>query len=193
MAKVYIAEYAGLGLVQADGAVAITPAQPTATQVLDTAAATGNINVLGAITAGSLYVNGVYNNVPLTGGSGSGATANITVSGGGVTAVQLVNRGTGYTAANSLSASNAFLGGAGSGFAVTVTSIFQQAAFQSSSRLVEIHTDGIMSLAWGTDPIAAATDMRYAANERKLFALPAVIPGTLANPTPIKVSAITNT
>lgn len=76
------------------------------------------------ITAGgSSYVNGSYSAVALTGGSGSGATANITVAGGAVTAVTIVNKGTGYKDGDDLSASNANLGGAGSGFVLTVTAI----------------------------------------------------------------------
>ena len=81
------------------------------------------ISTLNTLVGGSLYVNGTYTNVPLTGGSGTGATANITVSGGAVTAVTIVNRGTGYTVGNTLSASNTNLGGAGSGFTINVASI----------------------------------------------------------------------
>lgn len=87
-------------------------------------ALTGVINVLGAITAGSGYTTpGTYTDVPLTGGTGTTATADITVAGGAVTAVVIRSRGKNYTAADSLSASNANLGGAGSGFAVAVTSV----------------------------------------------------------------------
>ena len=75
----------------------------------------------GTITGGSGYTNGTYSNVPLTtSGSGQGATANITVSGGAVTAVVIVNGGTGYVNADTLSAANTNLGGAGSGFSLTV-------------------------------------------------------------------------
>lgn len=80
----------------------------------------------GSITnGGSSYVDGTYNNVPLTGGSGINAFANITVSGGAVTAVSIVSTGTGvgYTAGDTLSASNSFLGGAGSGFVFTVATV----------------------------------------------------------------------
>lgn len=88
------------------------------------APARGNaIGTLGAITAGTLYVDGTYTNVPLTGGDGSLATADIVVSGGGVTDVTLKYAGKDYTATDSLSASNANLGGAGSGFAVVVSTV----------------------------------------------------------------------
>jgi hypothetical protein len=76
----------------------------------------------GVITGGSGYTNGTYNNVALTGGNGSNATANITVSGGAVTAVAIVNQGTGYRHGDSLSAADANLGGGGgSSFAYVVS------------------------------------------------------------------------
>jgi hypothetical protein len=82
--------------------------------------------VNGSITAGSGYSNGTYLNVPLTGGAGVGAVAtSITVAGGIVTAVVLPTTGVGsnYVVGNSLTASNAFLGGAGAGFAYSVTAV----------------------------------------------------------------------
>lgn len=85
--------------------------------------AAGRILTLGSVTGGTGYVNGTYNNVPLTGGAGSGATANIVVAGTAVTTVTIVNRGAGYVAANSLSAAAASLGGTGSGFAVPVATV----------------------------------------------------------------------
>ena len=75
----------------------------------------------GTITAGSGYVNNLYSNVPMTGGSGSGATANITVSGNVVTNVRFNNQGNFYVAGDVLSASTLYLGGVGSGFQFTVT------------------------------------------------------------------------
>lgn len=88
------------------------------------AGAAGAINVFGAITAGSSYAVGTYQDVPLTGGTGTGATADIEVTAGGVTKVTKVNPGQGYTAADSLSASDDDLGaGGGSGFAIVVTSV----------------------------------------------------------------------
>lgn len=78
----------------------------------------------GNITGGSGYTGtGSYTNVPLTGGTGSGATANITVAGGAVTVVTIVNPGGGYTVSDTLSASNANLGGAGSGFSIPVATL----------------------------------------------------------------------
>jgi len=77
----------------------------------------------GSISGGSLYNNGFYNNVPLTGGSGANAYANVTVSGGEVTAVDIVDGGSYYVAGDVLTASNSYLGGAGSGFQYTVIGV----------------------------------------------------------------------
>lgn len=83
----------------------------------------GIILTLGSITGGSLYTNGTYSGVSLTGGTGSGATANITVSGNAVTAVTIVNGGNGYLIGDTLSATAASIGGTGSGFSVPVATI----------------------------------------------------------------------
>jgi hypothetical protein len=79
-----------------------------------------SINTLGVLVGGSSYTNGTYFNVPLTGGTGTGATANIVVSGGAVTSVSIVNSGCYYVVGNILSASSANLGGTGAGFTTTV-------------------------------------------------------------------------
>jgi len=78
---------------------------------------------LGAITGGSAYTNGTYLNVPLTGGAGSGAVANIVVSGGAVTAVTLTQGGTGYVVGNTLSAAASTIGGTGSSFSIPVATV----------------------------------------------------------------------
>jgi hypothetical protein len=89
----------------------------------------GSIATIGSLNGGSGYVNNNYTNVPLTGGSGAGATANISVAANTVvTNVTITNAGLGYEAGNVLSASNTNLGGSGSGFNVTVTSITASAA-----------------------------------------------------------------
>ena len=72
-------------------------------------------------TGGSGYANGTYYNQSLTGGTGSGASATIVVSGGAVTSVTLETGGTGYVAGDSLSTSLS----TGSGFAITVSGINQ--------------------------------------------------------------------
>jgi hypothetical protein len=84
----------------------------------------GQISLTATTTVGSLYVPGVYKNVPLTGGSGSGATATIVInSSGSVSSVTLNEGGQFYVLGNVLSAATANLGGAGSGFTATVTGI----------------------------------------------------------------------
>ena len=87
-------------------------------------------NVIGAFATGTLsggsgYTNGTYFNVPLTGGSGTGALAtSVTVSGGVVTAVVLPASGTGssYLASDVLSASTTILG-SGTAFTFTLTTV----------------------------------------------------------------------
>jgi hypothetical protein len=82
----------------------------------------GIIRLLGTIAGGSGYTNGSYYRVPLTGGTGSGASADIIVSGGSITAVTLRSGGSFYTVADSLTASTTILG-AGSGFSVPVQTL----------------------------------------------------------------------
>jgi hypothetical protein len=81
--------------------------------------ATGGVLAFTLTNAGSGYTNGTYNNTPLTGGTGTGATANITVAGGVVTTVVINGHGVNYTAADVLSATF----GGGSNFAITITSL----------------------------------------------------------------------
>lgn len=83
----------------------------------------GALSGSGTITAGSLYTNGSYSNVPLTGGSGSGATANIVVSGEVVTSVTITNGGNFYVVGDQLSCLNTYIGGSGSGFVYTITGV----------------------------------------------------------------------
>jgi hypothetical protein len=109
-----------LSCVQAFGQATLLP--PGMQCFSATAGLNGMLGLLGTITGGSLYTNGTYGGVSLTGGSGSGATANITVSGGIVTAVTVLNPGIQYVTGDVLSASAASLGGSGSGFSVPVAS-----------------------------------------------------------------------
>jgi len=77
------------------------------------------VATFGTVTAGSGYTNGTYYNVTLTGGSGTGATATIVVSGGGVTSVALTNGGASYVVGDVLSASVV----GGSGFSIPVAAV----------------------------------------------------------------------
>jgi len=106
------------------------------------------IQTLGAITAGSGYVDATYTNVPLTGGGGGGATATIVVSGGGVTSVTITLRGAAYVVGGSLSASNTFLGGTGSGFSVLISAIFAQTIVLSAAA----SGTGTQNLTFSTPP-----------------------------------------
>jgi hypothetical protein len=75
----------------------------------------------GTFSAGALYTNGVYQNVPLTGGSGANATADIVIVSGSVTSVTLKFGGNFYVAGDVLSCSS--LGSTGAGFSINVATI----------------------------------------------------------------------
>jgi len=81
--------------------------------------ATGGVLAFTLTNAGSGYTNGTYTNQALTGGTGTLATADITVAGGVVTAVVINGHGTNYTVGDVLSAALP----AGSNFAITVSSL----------------------------------------------------------------------
>jgi len=120
---------------------------PTGTRVI--AITSSNIKTLGTITPGSGYVNGVYNNVPLTGGSGANAEATIAVVGGQVVTVTLTARGAGYQVGDVLSATTASLGGGGgSGFSIPVTAIYAQAIEMSNAST----GTGVADLTFSTPP-----------------------------------------
>lgn len=80
-----------------------------------------------SLQSGSMYspLTGeqIYNNVPLSGGNGTGAVADITVNNGEVVAIQLRQGGEGYQIGDTISASNADIGGTGSGFSINVSKV----------------------------------------------------------------------
>ena len=87
----------------------------------------GKLSTVGAITAGSGYVDGTYYNVPLTGGSGIGALATVVVFGSTVTAVTVTYGGSSYLVGSTISAANTSIGGTGSGFSAPITAVINAA------------------------------------------------------------------
>ncbi len=81
--------------------------------------ATGPITSLITLGAGSGYLPGTYTGLPAVGGSGTGATLNVTVDANGyVTAASINAAGSGYTAGDGLTVTAGI--GSGTGFFVTV-------------------------------------------------------------------------
>ena len=107
-----------------------------------------NIKALYTLVGGSLYTNGTYTNVALTGGSGTGARATVVVSGAAVTSVTITARGAGYVIDNILSAAAASIGGTGSGFSINVQTIYQQAVLLSAAAIASATT----TLTFSTQP-----------------------------------------
>jgi hypothetical protein len=81
----------------------------------------GQITTVGSLIGGTLYTNGIYQNVPLTGGSGANATADIVVVGQVVTSCTIKFGGNFYVVGDILSCSS--LGSTGSSFSVTVSAV----------------------------------------------------------------------
>jgi hypothetical protein len=83
----------------------------------------GQIEKLSIVFGGSGYTNGTYYDVPLVGGYGTLATADVIVSGGVVSYVSINDRGKDFRVSDSLTISNVFLGGVGVGLTLSVSSI----------------------------------------------------------------------
>lgn len=87
----------------------------------------GTIASINLLSAGSLYVDGVYTNVPLVNVSGSNAgasaTADVRIQGGSVSSVSIVNPGVQYLVDDVFTVSQLNLGGAGSDFFGSVASV----------------------------------------------------------------------
>jgi hypothetical protein len=96
---------------------------------------TGAVNLFTKTNAGSGYTNGTYTLKSLTGGSGTGAKATITVAGGIVTTVVITSRGSGYKVGDTLSATIP----AGAGFLITLTHVMSYVTLWQH----EIGTDAI--------------------------------------------------
>ena len=84
------------------------------------------IRTTSNLIGGTGYVNGTYYNVPVinqTTTTSNNAFLDITVSGGIVTSVIVANGGTGFMVNDSITVSNTYLGGTGSGFSIIVASL----------------------------------------------------------------------
>ena len=99
------------------------------------------------LNGGADYTAGTYNNIALTGGSGTGATASITVSDAGiVSSVQLQNAGSGYAKGDYL--------------AVADEDLVRSGASQSTQRLV-VFVDHV-GFAAGQTQVTVKDSTRYA-------------------------------
>jgi hypothetical protein len=119
------------------GAVANITVDSTGAVSAVTLGTVGPISTLGTITGGTGYINGTYTNVPLTGGTGSGALATVTITNNAVSNVVVTTPGVGYAVNDVLTTSNVYLGigdlnqtvnaggegGLGSGFEVVVSAV----------------------------------------------------------------------
>ena len=79
----------------------------------------GVLSSMNVVYSGSGYLNGTYKNINLTGGSGTGAAANINVTGGIILSSNTISTGTGYTSGTYTGVP--LTGGSGTGAIATVT------------------------------------------------------------------------
>jgi hypothetical protein len=93
------------------------------------------VNAVSITNPGSGYTNGTYTAVVLTGGTGTGAYATITVAGNIVTAVQITAHGQSYTVGDILTGTF----GGGAGFQLTVDSTYNTVSLWQH----EIGTDAV--------------------------------------------------
>ena len=113
------------GITASTAVVGTSTAHDLLLQRNNVTAATLQSGAIASVTltaGGAGYTSATYSQQALTGGTGTGATADIVVAGGIVTSCVLRSPGTGYAAADALSCATI---GAGAGFVVTVATIAQ--------------------------------------------------------------------
>lgn len=76
--------------------------QQSVVSIGNTVYTAGAIATFTINNGGSGYTDGSYTNVPILGGTGTGATASVTVAGNAVTVVAITNPGVGYTVADTV-------------------------------------------------------------------------------------------
>jgi hypothetical protein len=86
--------------------------------------ATGGIASASTISEGSGYTEGAYNNVPVTGGSGTGATLDCQYLSGSWAFIIFQDGGTGYKVGDTVSVDPANVGGTGSGLSMHIDTVF---------------------------------------------------------------------
>lgn len=113
------------GITASTAVVGTSTAHDLLLQRGNVTAATLQSGAIASVTltaGGAGYTSATYSQQALTGGTGTGATADIVVAGGIVTSCVLRSPGTGYAAADALSCATI---GAGAGFVLTVATIAQ--------------------------------------------------------------------
>ena len=83
----------------------------------------GQITGTGSLNGGSLYTNGVYQNITLSGGSGNGAIADIVIIGQTIVSCNITFGGQFYVVGDILTVPNTSIGNSGSGFSISVAAI----------------------------------------------------------------------
>ncbi len=139
--------------VEGNSAATILPPPETCFQALTPTSGgangtgTGFVGLLGTITGGSGGTAGTYGGVALTGGNGTNATANITVAGGTVTAVTILNPGAGYVVGDVLSAATGNIGGT-TGFSVPISSVYINQSLAGGSVTTYIPSTNTLKQTW---------------------------------------------
>ena len=138
------------------------------------------------------YTNGTYSNVALTGGSGTGATANFVITGGIVTSVTIVNAGNNYRTGDVLGVLPVSVGGTGTGFAATVTSL---ANWLPSDQNLWQFDIGYDSTGGGTNNLIAHPGLNLTHIDNTTNTRPLVGPftGTVLNPVGVFTAVGTTT
>ena len=118
----------------------------------------GSIKTINTITGGSGLTNGVYHNVKLfnTGTTTwDGATAKVTVASNAVSAVEIIEGGSGYTA-ETLDIDNSFTGGTGAKVTVLVSGISTNVGDSLQITGVGTVTDNVVAISSITSSTAVS-------------------------------------